>query len=155
MTWWWDCSTINPTNFREGSGCFGFLFFLEMGVSKNNGTPKSSSLIGFSIIFTIHFGGPPLFWETSKSTRLWERSHNISPFKNALFESMIFRLKPVDGGICDVSSLLQNTPRFCNFLVGKGSHLTMFFFQKCATKKKRLFSVESWLFKRDPYNGLL
>ena len=33
-----------------------------MGVSKNNGTPKSSILIGFSIIFTIHFGGPPLFF---------------------------------------------------------------------------------------------
>ena len=28
-----------------------------MGVSKNRGTPKSSILIGFSIIFTIHFGG--------------------------------------------------------------------------------------------------
>ena len=25
--------------------------------------PKSSILIGFSIIFTIHFGGPPLFLE--------------------------------------------------------------------------------------------
>ena len=33
-----------------------------MGASKNNGTPKSSILIGFSIIFTIHFGGKiPLF----------------------------------------------------------------------------------------------
>ncbi len=34
-----------------------------MGVSKNNGTPKSSFLIGFgTIIFTIHFGGFfPLF----------------------------------------------------------------------------------------------
>ena len=32
-----------------------------MGVSKNRGTPKSSILIGFSIIFTIHFGGFPLF----------------------------------------------------------------------------------------------
>ena len=33
-----------------------------MSVSKNSGTPKSSILIGFSIIFTIHFGGlPPLF----------------------------------------------------------------------------------------------
>ncbi len=32
------------------------------GVSKNNGTPKSSILVGFSIIFTIHFGGfPPIF----------------------------------------------------------------------------------------------
>ena len=27
-----------------------------MGVSKNRGTPKSSILIGVSIIFTIHFG---------------------------------------------------------------------------------------------------
>ena len=34
-----------------------------MGVSKNNGTPKSSILMGFSIIFTIHFG-VPLFLET-------------------------------------------------------------------------------------------
>ena len=34
-----------------------------MGVSENNGTPKSSILIGFSIIFTIHFG-VPLFLET-------------------------------------------------------------------------------------------
>ena len=35
-------------------------------VSKNRGTPKSSILIGFSIIFTIHFGGKiTLFLETS------------------------------------------------------------------------------------------
>ena len=34
-----------------------------MVVSKNNGTPKSSILIGFSTIFTIHFGFfPPYFW---------------------------------------------------------------------------------------------
>ena len=33
-----------------------------MDVSENRGTPKSSILIGFSIIFTIHFGGfPPIF----------------------------------------------------------------------------------------------
>ena len=34
-----------------------------LDVSKNRGTPKSSILIGFSIIFTIHFG-VPLFLET-------------------------------------------------------------------------------------------
>ena len=34
--------------------------YIYMGVSKNRGTPKSSISIGFSIIFTIHFGGPPL-----------------------------------------------------------------------------------------------
>ncbi len=33
-----------------------------MDVSKNRGTPKSSILIGFSLIFTIHLGGkPPIF----------------------------------------------------------------------------------------------
>ena len=36
----------------------------DMDVSKNMGTPKSSILIGFSIIFTIHFAGVPLFSET-------------------------------------------------------------------------------------------
>ena len=48
----------------------GYLLYLGdeilpsyMGVSKNNGTPKSSVLIGFSIIFTIHFG-VALFLET-------------------------------------------------------------------------------------------
>ena len=34
-----------------------------MGVSKNNGTPKSSILIGFSIVFTNHFGFFPYFWK--------------------------------------------------------------------------------------------
>ena len=39
-----------------------FVYVWNMGVSKNRGTPKSSILIGFSIIFTIHFGGfPPIF----------------------------------------------------------------------------------------------
>ncbi len=37
--------------------------YTHMGVSKNSGTPKSSILIGFSIIFTIHLG-VPLFLET-------------------------------------------------------------------------------------------
>ena len=40
------------------------LLVFYIGVSKNNGTPKSSILIGFSIIFTIHFG-VPLLLETS------------------------------------------------------------------------------------------
>ena len=46
-----------------GFGHSGQIFSIgNMGVSKNNGTPKSSTLIGCSIIFTIHFGGfPPIF----------------------------------------------------------------------------------------------
>ena len=40
-----------------------------MDVSENNGIPKSSILIGFSIIFTIHLGGfPPIFG----STPIWK-----------------------------------------------------------------------------------
>ena len=42
-----------------------FVFCLKMGVSKNNGTPKSSILIGFSII-NHPFGGTPwypYFWK--------------------------------------------------------------------------------------------
>ena len=39
-----------------------------MGVSKNNGTPKSSILIGFPIINHPFWGTPvPLFLETSSS----------------------------------------------------------------------------------------
>ena len=39
-------------------------FLMDMDVSKNSGTPKSSILIGFSMIFTIHFGVyTPIFWK--------------------------------------------------------------------------------------------
>ena len=41
----------------------GIMSLPYMDVSENSGTPKSSILIGFSIIFTIHFGVPP-FSET-------------------------------------------------------------------------------------------
>ena len=40
-------------------------FGSNMGVSENRGTPKSSILTGFSIIFTIHFGVfPPILGNT-------------------------------------------------------------------------------------------
>ena len=51
-----------------------------MGVSKNNGTLKSSILIGFSIIFTIIFG-IPLFLETSQNHTFPRFSHE-RPEKN-------------------------------------------------------------------------
>ena len=40
-------------------GCFNY-----MGVSKNRGTPKSSILIGFSLINHPFWGTVPLFLET-------------------------------------------------------------------------------------------
>ena len=47
----------------------------DMDVSENSGTLKSSILIGFSITFTIHFGGPPLFWG---------HTHIMHPFHGAV-----------------------------------------------------------------------
>ena len=46
--------------FLERSDLFQNHHFLDMGVSKNNGTPKSSTLIGFSII-NHPFWGRPIF----------------------------------------------------------------------------------------------
>ncbi len=44
---------------------YGVALGQMLGVSKNSVTPKSSILIGFFIIFTIHFGGfPPIFGNT-------------------------------------------------------------------------------------------
>ena len=51
----------------ENGRCMFFLVqsFRYVDVSENNGTPKSSILIGFSIVFTIHFWGfPPIFGST-------------------------------------------------------------------------------------------
>ena len=42
--------------------CHIYPYIVHMDVFENSGTPKSSILIGFSIIFTIHFGGKnPIF----------------------------------------------------------------------------------------------
>ena len=48
-----------PENSESCDGLFG----KHMGVSKNNGTPKSSILIGFSII-NHPFWGTPIFGNT-------------------------------------------------------------------------------------------
>ena len=51
-----------------------------MGVSVNGGTPRSSILIGFSIIFTIHFGGfPPIFGNTQMSPSFGESTIDLYP----------------------------------------------------------------------------
>ena len=48
----------------------------RMDVSENSGTPKSSILIGFSIIFSIHFGGnTPIFGNTRIFTN---KSHGFN-----------------------------------------------------------------------------
>ena len=75
--------TIHPCQLEQ-SGCWTknrgktpqiIHFNREIDVSKNNGTPKSSILIGFSINFTIHFGGFcfPIFGLTPKWFHQWKR----------------------------------------------------------------------------------
>ena len=77
-----------------------------MGVSKDHGTPKSSIFIGFSLIFTIHFGFFfPLFLETSLLQDL-----NTLTFKKLILPSHggIKRRKPppVDPQLADLLDLL-------------------------------------------------
>ena len=59
-----------------------------MGVSKNRGTPKSSILIGFSII-NHPFWGTPIFGNTQKNPRkmpfqksLFSNSQGVAAYKN-------------------------------------------------------------------------
>ena len=67
------CSRLPDNQYINKPYCF-------LGVSKNNGTPKSSNLIGFSIILTIHFGGfPPIFGNTQMVIRC------VRHVKNMLF----------------------------------------------------------------------
>ena len=60
-----------------------FVFFCcprkEMGVSKNNGTPKSSILIGISIINHPFLGALPLFLETPKSRGKTQHRPKVFP----------------------------------------------------------------------------
>ena len=51
----------------------------HMGVSENRGTPKSCILIGFSIVFTIHFG-VSLFLETPIFFRWVEAINTVTFF---------------------------------------------------------------------------
>ena len=74
-----------------------------MDVSENNGTPKSSILIGVSIIFTIHFG-VPLFWEPPICFTWWCSSiwsinsmfskYDLKPLENPLSLGNLFSWHP-------------------------------------------------------------
>ena len=77
--------------------------YIYMGVSKNRGTPKSSILIGFSII-NHPFWGTPIFGNTniylsSKAIFLWVKGDDIPKSSNPseFFWDQNFALQPVDG----------------------------------------------------------
>ena len=67
----WNQGSLNGSHFgvlsKFDAKCMVIFkdFHLYLGVSKNHGIPKSSTLIGFPIILTIHFGFfPPIFGST-------------------------------------------------------------------------------------------
>ena len=74
-----------------------------MDVSENNGTPKSSILIGFSIIFTIHFGvalflEPPICF-TRWCSSIWSinsmfSKYDLKPLENPLSLGNLFFWHP-------------------------------------------------------------
>ena len=82
-----------------------FMMVIDMDVSKNSGTPKSSILIGFSIMFTIHFGVLYLFLETpiyfsKKVLQMlggvpgWYDIQNITIFFSPSFAAFLRRAYP-------------------------------------------------------------
>ena len=63
------CLKLGSLKVTQQFLCLLIIFIVhqdEMGVSKNNGTPKSSILIGLSIINHPFWGVFPLFLETSR-----------------------------------------------------------------------------------------
>ena len=50
-----------------------------MGVSENSGTPKSSILLGFSIISLIIHFGVPLFLETAICFMFYTKKNRMQP----------------------------------------------------------------------------
>ena len=69
---------------------------IYMDVSENSGTPKSSILIGFSVIFTILFG-VPLFSETPIYILLTHRK--LADFSSV--QKLLRNADPKPAGNCD------------------------------------------------------
>ena len=85
---------VHPQILRYGIYIYIYIYniYMYMDVSENSGTPKSSILIGFSII-NHPFWGTPIFGNTHIPSK--ERTY---PLLFGTFESMIV-LFPF-GGIC-------------------------------------------------------
>ncbi len=133
--------------------------FLQIGVSQNSGTPKSSILIGFSIIFTIHFGVPlflvqhpnvqhPLQLQCRYHLRFeswvnmletWIQLVNVDPKAWSSYTPPKTNMEPQNWWFVVVSPIPRNIFRF---------HVN---FQGCRLKigAKRLLC---WLFRFDIYH---
>ncbi len=83
-----------------------------MGVSKNNGTPKSSILIGFSIINHPFWGKTPIFGNTQIVTKQMKRNvHSSHPMGD--FRQDPTSLGPVSIGVSGTAALpgISSEPR--------------------------------------------
>ena len=101
---------------------------------RKGGTPKSSILIGFSIIFTIHFGGPPLFLETPTWTSRHKETKTYGP-----------------------NHPTGEAPRCCtvSFMTWKTSPEFPTSCENVTGFRIAKFLFTTWLVHRDPCNGLL
>ena len=96
-------------------GCMYIYIYIYMDVSENSGTPKSSILIGFSPIFTIHFGIPQIletpiwklkvlagfpiqlsFFHLSKKPRSQRPDKGLSLVKPGQWDHQMERISPWD-----------------------------------------------------------
>ena len=78
----------------------------QLGVSENGGTPKSSNLIGISII-NHPFWGTPIFGNTQLGyfQLLSPRQHNMSGWKNPIIWRCVFPIEKWKIFQCHVSEL--------------------------------------------------
>ena len=58
-----EASFPKPKKMTRADSCRCFLKRIDVGVSENSGTPKSSIVIGFSIINHPFLGFSPYFWK--------------------------------------------------------------------------------------------
>ena len=97
---------------NQGNPNSTFVAGQDMGVSKNRGTPKSSILIGCSLIFTIHFGGPPLYVKIHLGNEVL--THHISPGAAVSFFVCLF----FSGPNMDVSKNSGFPPKSSHLFIG-------------------------------------
>ncbi len=89
---------------------------IQMGVSKNNGTPKSSiKKLGFSIIFTIHLVGfPPILGNIMTHPNLYRTTNKTQCVNYRFLAAKITTSK----GTAQTCPLLHD---WCSILVDPGS----------------------------------
>ena len=98
------CLKINATKITRVN------LHLQIGVCKNRGgfTPKSSILRGFSIIFTIHFGGvSPYFWFNTQMKWAKFQLENPDLLSNLLTASSCLMIDLWDDKIWEKSEVFQ------------------------------------------------